>query len=909
MSDTTNDKPEDGQTLTFRELLDKYDIEIPAIQRDYVQGRSDEQAHEALKGLLDDIQTHLTKNTPLSLNFVYGEVARETSETTRDDDKRYVCQPLDGQQRLTTLYLIHWLALAAALAHDPDMDVADALRHLARFSYQTRATSRDFFEKITEPDADGKTGTSPIRQMAAWLASRPEPETDDDSTDAAGSADADADGERPSDFLRDKYWFRPDFSVDPTIGSVLNVLDELCTPARTVFTSPDLWSTLISNDCPIRFEWLDVENIGNGDDLYLKMNARGRQLSDFENLKAEFEQEATRFFPKGADDDDYRDLCRKFDQEWSDFFWDMRGRVPADEHERYDERFMRFMNWSLWNQWATKVGQSSTKTDKQAKDIDMGHTSHRRLSAYQVDLPLKKKETKETILDKTFLNRLTRFLDTVSSKAEDVDPEILDDFIGILVNVCGEPNRVTYVMRMDLESAMAYLDGMAYLGKHPDAASWSGWKRIIGNLSVSAQFWDTTYRNAGRYAQAVRAVELFAKHANDLTGFLATFPDVPGFSANGQYQDEELKAYLMVSDDRWDRAIRDAERMPYFSGDIGFLLAFTGVDHASCAAAAAGASADAVLDRFDRYLAIAKVLFGDATPDSRPDTGLLLLLRRALLTKGDFSLSLIRKKKQEEMDDSLPSPNQNKGTITIRSYIIDTGSNELLRSIGWRVLLHDPHDPAHKSSYNSSLDDNRELMHQLFDNVLDHIDTGSGIIDRDSVANGLNDIINRYPPRTGDDTGSDSNGRRDWWADVFILQPTMWNYMGKLRQYRIEDGICYLPTGDNKQINGLNNELDACVINDMLSTDKTDQDDYVCKVNPKAGRLRPIAGKDKNPDYAEVSSGGQTVTIGKRYVTVPGHKDMVPRIIVTHDGETVECDTPTEAVRTIKNLLGLTRSN
>jgi len=43
------------------------------------------------------------------------------------------------------------------------------------------------------------------------------------------------------------------------------------------------------NDSPFEFESLDMENLDLNDDLYVKMNARGKLLTPFENWKAEFE--------------------------------------------------------------------------------------------------------------------------------------------------------------------------------------------------------------------------------------------------------------------------------------------------------------------------------------------------------------------------------------------------------------------------------------------------------------------------------------------------------------------------------------------------------------------------------------------------------------------------------------------
>lgn len=71
-------------------------IEIPIIQRDYAQGRKTPEVTRIRKRFLDSLYDALTQGKPLKLDFIYGDI------------KDNVLTPLDGQQRLTTLFLLHW---------------------------------------------------------------------------------------------------------------------------------------------------------------------------------------------------------------------------------------------------------------------------------------------------------------------------------------------------------------------------------------------------------------------------------------------------------------------------------------------------------------------------------------------------------------------------------------------------------------------------------------------------------------------------------------------------------------------------------------------------------------------------------------------------------------------------------
>ncbi|MBK8448724.1 MAG: DUF262 domain-containing protein [Saprospiraceae bacterium] len=110
-------------------------IQIPMIQRDYAQGRADEV--EIRSRFLKSIFNALVKNENLELDFVYGSI--------KELDKKIHFIPLDGQQRLTTLFLLHWYIGKRELkANELDL----LLTTLKGFTYATRSSARDFCEKL-----------------------------------------------------------------------------------------------------------------------------------------------------------------------------------------------------------------------------------------------------------------------------------------------------------------------------------------------------------------------------------------------------------------------------------------------------------------------------------------------------------------------------------------------------------------------------------------------------------------------------------------------------------------------------------------------------------------------------------------------------------------------------------------
>lgn len=84
---------------TLWELLQAGSITIPAIQRDYAQGRKSQDARRTdfLIALFNALKSDPVKNVApgLHLDFIYGR--------TRPVYKKMDFIPVDGQQRLTTL--------------------------------------------------------------------------------------------------------------------------------------------------------------------------------------------------------------------------------------------------------------------------------------------------------------------------------------------------------------------------------------------------------------------------------------------------------------------------------------------------------------------------------------------------------------------------------------------------------------------------------------------------------------------------------------------------------------------------------------------------------------------------------------------------------------------------------------
>ena len=126
----------------------------------------------------------------------------------------------------------------------------------------------------------------------------------------------------------------------------------------------EYWKKLTSDNCPIIFYYLPITDVGLTDDLYIKMNARGKQLSNFENLKADLigyvQKESSK--PGGEkwkkfldvnDRENYLPLL--LDTIWTGLFWENKYIDTSNDETnkkpcKIDEIFFAFINRFFWNE-------------------------------------------------------------------------------------------------------------------------------------------------------------------------------------------------------------------------------------------------------------------------------------------------------------------------------------------------------------------------------------------------------------------------------------------------------------------------------------------------------------------------------------------------------------------------------
>lgn len=229
---------------TFLSLCNAYDkIEIPIIQRDYAQGRDTVDAAEIRTKFIDDyLIDQLILDQPMELDFVYGSVIEEK----KGDDVERTFIPLDGQQRLTTLFLLHYFIAIKE-------GELDKVQHfLSKFTYETRPSAKDFCQNLLYNFQI--TNISKIKFE-----------------------------------ITNSNWFSEDWYDDPTISGMLTILNSFANNDKLLKSNNKFLLKLLDIDKQlISFYFTDLDEFGLTENLYIRMNARGKMLSKFENFKSEF---------------------------------------------------------------------------------------------------------------------------------------------------------------------------------------------------------------------------------------------------------------------------------------------------------------------------------------------------------------------------------------------------------------------------------------------------------------------------------------------------------------------------------------------------------------------------------------------------------------------------------------------
>lgn len=539
-----------GKSLTFANLFkDLNRVVIPIIQRDFAQGRSSAedvrvQFLQAIFNIL--IQPPEDVDQPLDLDFIYGSF---------ESDSPDVFSVLDGQQRLTTLFLLHWY-LAAKEERANEFRNLIMLGRESRFNYQTRPSSSEFFNALVVTDFEIPSDSDQINALSSKIV--------------------------------DCHWFFLSWKRDPTVQSCLVVLDTI----HNLFkNSEKVYDRLLGTENPyITFQFLNLEEFGLSDELYIKMNARGKPLTPFENFKAWLFGHVEKYSAA-------KEFELNVDQNWTDIFWQLSNGGEND----FDQLFLRYFYISALYEACETSDDSYYLIDS---ELRTWLNALRNADGY---LPISKFEQYESFKEQSIIG-LSKFLEFYRLHRAHAESDL---FKSILSGV-------------ELIPLIRFYAVYVFVSKDSDISDWGElkakqlrrWMRVINNLINNSRIDDmSTFFNAlksihrlSQYSQSIYE-SLIDLKSNEIT-----------FFSSDQCNEEVLKARLILEDGDWEDTLIEFEGHEYFMGQVGFLLRYATID-----------DEDYEINMFRKYATKAAFLLKQDVLNSKD-----FVLQRALLTIDDY---------------------------------------------------------------------------------------------------------------------------------------------------------------------------------------------------------------------------------------------------------------------------------
>lgn len=551
------------KAISFWDFLKENTLEIPIIQRDYAQGRLGKE--NLRKNFLADLKNALDSGGAMKLDFVYGSI-----ENGR-------LNPLDGQQRLTTLWLLHWyIALRAGKLNEENCS------DFRKFTYETRISSREFCQNLCIP-----------KNFESF------------------------DGSNIVGFITKQTWFYSAWKQDPTIQSMLRMLggtriankkgEDIVDGLEELFSCPSncdidgdkcaltrlfesYWEKLTEEAlCPIVFYHLPLKDFGLSDDLYIKMNARGKQLTDFENFKADL----IGYITKQAEDNpesEWKDLLDakngipiKLDTDWTDIFWKNKSK-----ESNIDEIYFAFINRYFLQELI--CAKKEDKTDLYSVDyLEKENVAFRHLYGEKGDdsrLQYSGLDKYPFSDDKVISHFLfTSFSDTLNNFKQDYS--ICKFFGACCLNTyfpTWVDSKFEFIPRYDetgnittlgQKERVVFLAVCRYFEKGIfNNVLFKRWMRVVWNIVENSGI-ETISAMIG----AMRLIDELSEWAHDIYNFLSNPQlQVKSQFAKDQVVEEIAKAtQILIGEQRsdgkaWEEIIIEAETYSFFKGAIRFLF-------------------------------------------------------------------------------------------------------------------------------------------------------------------------------------------------------------------------------------------------------------------------------------------------------------------------------------------------
>ena len=559
-------------------------IKIPLIQRDYAQGRPGKKVTGIRERFVCDLYKCIMTKSRLNLDFVYGAT----------DNKRFI--PLDGQQRLTTLFLLHLYLDGLRGRQEEKLEFV--------FTYETRDTSRIFCEKIIacryelfSVESLGHRKDSKAKVVKPI----------------------------PSFIIRDQAWWLNRFDADPTIDGMLRMLDTI---DLTFFND---WNQAAKNlfsagNDTILFQFLKLENFYDPDDLFIKMNARGLPLTEFEIFKGKWMEQIEKLYEA----DEVKRMKSLIDVYWTDFLWPLRKEKEGIKN--IDPFFRNLLKLIIGNAAASlrnAVPDFDVLFEANGKELSFSYGKY--VEEYGVEF------------NKSMLDRIGQELDVMCREDSIFTKFRKGDCNGVWIDLDKEWRFFVIQDRMSDNPnykgrvALYAFSRFAALIPNSNDCELEQWARLMRNLIENKRF-----DSSDDAVKVIKDIEMMlvglavyydsAEGASKVNDWVAQSTFEPDAFSKSQWEEEKIKAELRKDSD-WDKEITEAEQHSYLKGKISLILWCSGEVKEKIPFDSAALKRDLAV--FKSYKEKCLRLFDEAgQKDSKVTSDFLLV--RAMLTKGDY---------------------------------------------------------------------------------------------------------------------------------------------------------------------------------------------------------------------------------------------------------------------------------
>lgn len=595
------------EKLSFKGLVDKYAVVIPMLQRDYAYGRPDEA--EKRENFLRKLKQYIEDPTPHELDFVYGSV-----------DRKGCLKLLDGQQRITTLFLLHWyLSLIKDSRGDHHFD--DFRKTVifpdgeSKFSYKTRFSATDFCNAIANLKFKGIDRSEKYAEIINNRSSK------------------------ISAIISREKWFLPHWNYDPTITGMLNMLDSIMS-----FFAPDdcrgYYSKLVGQD-QLLFNFLNLDDFNLTDELYIKMNSRGRALTGFENLKSKMLKlydDAGRREPQKYSEmlakvnsissgsySSLRDyVSYMMNTKWADVFWNEWLQTPDHEEKpNVDDMMFSFIStMAIFDHIVFRLAGRLSLGRKEELTKEINDLMNDKDKNKGVTIRYDKLIEMFTENDYAFLFNIIDYFNIFNDNGKlktylPVSFRLFDEHEAFLYLANDYKYGMEYERKAKIFAYIKYLS----LNPQPDRELFGNWMRFVCHICSNSY-------NLANYTDAfcTSLAGLNYLYDRDIAkaimnkdlSVIVTL-DIP------QIEEEILKIKLSANAD-WKTAIDDAEsRLSYFEGSLRYpLMECCQIDESHM-------SDPAGCSRFEKYVEKMAAIFPNETGCDCENE-----LIKALLAKGNY---------------------------------------------------------------------------------------------------------------------------------------------------------------------------------------------------------------------------------------------------------------------------------